>query len=195
MTRKAPLPDELSFVLRHTGVQGVLLGFFTVAVVAGTYALAYWWPIHGRMERLESEVAELRQRATAGALAREAAGAMETAERDLREARERLSAGAGQAELVERTFDLAKKNGLTVAGESNRSRTLENGYHLFVQELSLRGSYGQFRSFFAGLPRLPTWTVVREVRLEAGAGGDRLEGTVTLGTLRKPPENRPKEDP
>lgn len=191
MTENASVVEELRFVLRHPLVRSVLLAFLVLALALALFVGFFWWPVNLQEASLRDQVQRLRLRTESDNHARRIAQAVEAGQKDLKEARSRLAAATSPAELAGRTFGLAEESGLTVTGETNRARKLERGGKLFLQELTLRGRYPSFRQFFAALPGLPTWTVVHEVRMERREPeAQGVKATVTLGTLRRPQQDR-----
>jgi len=176
---------EWGYIRRHPGLR---LGLWLCALVALAnlgYGVLGWWPARSEATALAQEVDRARREVIAAVRAAEFAEVYDTASQAVAAVETRLSAGGGQAELVQRVNRMARKSGVEIVSESNEAGRSESGYAPVYQSLSLRGRYADLRAFIGGLGELPTWTLVREVRMErAREAGGTLRAEVVLVTFR-----------
>ncbi len=186
MIERTSWGEELRYARRHPGVKLALGAAALSLVLTSALAVSYWRPAQQRHADLTARAHALRAEVAATLRARELARAYAAAQQDLERVRERLAAGAGQAQLVNRLYRLARERGVAILSESNQEGRARGGYVPLVQELALAGDYRGVRGFLQDACALPTWTVIREVRLSRKrAAPRRLRAVVTLATYRE----------
>lgn len=89
------------------------------------------------------------------------------------------------SEFVERLNGLARDNQVQIINESRHVGKQHNGYLPIYQELVLEAGYSSIRQFLSGLSTLPTWTVVKEMRLAKQRDSGQLKANLVLVTFQK----------
>jgi hypothetical protein len=89
------------------------------------------------------------------------------------------------SEFVERLNGLARQNQVQIINESRHMGKQHNGYLPIYQELVLEAGYSSMRKFLSGLSSLPTWTLVREMRLTKQRDSNQLKANLVLVTFQK----------
>ncbi|NIR30374.1 MAG: type 4a pilus biogenesis protein PilO [Gammaproteobacteria bacterium] len=187
MTERASWGEELRYARRHPGVK-LALGVAVISLaVTLSVGVAGWRPAQQRHADVRARADTLRAELAATLRARELARAYAAAQRDLERVHERLAAGTGQAQLVNRLYRLARERGVALLSESNQEGRARGDYVPLVQELALAGDYRGVRGFLQDIGALPTWTVIRELRLSRHrTAPGQVKAVVTLATYRVP---------
>lgn len=175
--------SELRYCARHplarAGLWG-LLGAGTVLVAT----LALWWPALHAQSRLQSEITGKRRAQVEIQQADELRKLYETAWKSAPLLEKKLEQSVSQARLVESLARLAHQHGVRVASETYQESRNTGGQTLLLAELTVQGDYGAVRNFLRGLPGLPMWNEIQEVRLEGARGTAAVRGQIRIATYR-----------
>jgi len=176
---------DFAFALRHPWVRAGLASAAAALAILLLVVFAYWRPAYDRYAALAGRVESLRKDLV-GAMRDEAlARTYDKTRKDIVRLEKKLDAESGQAALVDNVTNLARKSHVSVISESYEEGHEDSGYVPLFQVIALEGGYDDIRQFLSGVQRLPTWTVVRETRLERMHHSRAIKAILTLVTYRK----------
>lgn len=177
--------QSLTFAFRYPLVRlGALSALGMVAATVATLAVL-WWPAASALGQNERAVAQAKSKVLRAMDQAKIARQFDESHRRVEAIREKLEAAASQAELAAHINQLAAELGVRILNESNEEAKIKLGYQPIIQELSIEGSYAAIRQFLLAVRTLPTWTIVRELRLTRKNVAADLKAVVTLVTYRR----------
>ncbi len=183
------LPEQFRKSLRHACrrrlVRRILIAAGAAWTLALLTALVYTWPAASRYDNAAAQV-EAKTRLLADADRLDAiAHSYHTALEQLPRIERRLNAPLRQTGLIHKIRDLARRHHLTITGESFREGQPYKQWDVIEQDIALRGNYAGLTGFLTGLDRLPTWTVIAELRVERARTPRSVKATIRLLTYGK----------
>ena len=168
--------------LTRSGLRG-LLG--SGAVLLAT--LAVWWPVLHTHDSLQARIAAQRRALVETQQAGELLRLYDAARRTAPQLERKLEQSVSQAQLVESLARLARQHQVRVVSETYQEGRSPAGQALLLAELTVQGSYGAVRHFLRGLPGLPMWNEIQEVRLEGVRSAAAVRGQIRIATYRLAP--------
>lgn len=178
--------SEIRYCARHPLARAGLWGLLG-AGVALAVTLALWWPALHAQSSLETGIAGKRQELVQMRQADELLRLYEVARKSTPLLEKKLEQSVSQAQLVESLARLARQHGVRVASETYQEGRSAGGQTLLLAELAVQGSYAAVRNFLRGLPGLPMWNEIQEVRLEGARGTAAVRGQIRIATYRVAP--------
>lgn len=176
--------QEMKVTFRYPLVRcGALLAAAMFLATVATAAFL-WWPAVTEHRQLERAVAQAKSKVVDAINQAKVAESFHEVQERIEAIGEKLEATASQAELTSHINRLAAKLEVKILNESNEEGKIKQGYLPMIQELSIQGSYAAIRHFLLALNALPTWTIVRELRITRKAITADLKAVVTLVTYR-----------
>ncbi|HKK06819.1 MAG TPA: type 4a pilus biogenesis protein PilO [Gammaproteobacteria bacterium] len=176
---------DFAFALRHSWVRVGLASAAAVMVLLVLLVFAYWRPAYHRHAALAERVGSLRKDLVAAMRDEELTRTYDKTQKDIVRLEKKLDAESGQAALVDNVTNLARQSHVNVISESYEEGHEDSGYVPLFQVIALQGGYEDIRDFLRGVQCLPTWTVVRETRLERLHDSQAVKAILTLVTYRK----------
>jgi Tfp pilus assembly protein PilO len=163
-----------------------VVSFFIAAalLVVVVVLTAVWWPSKAKYRQLTAEVASLQSKIIDAKEAVHLLDAYEDAKIKVDNLQTKLQYAATQAQLISDVSGLARQHGVMIVNQSYDERSGKESVSLMSTELYMVGRYIGMRNFIADLPKLPTWTEVREVSLERARDGGEVRGRIQLVTYR-----------
>jgi Tfp pilus assembly protein PilO len=185
--------DALRVASRHPWVRyaAVALVASALAVIAAAIA---WWPVSRAHEASRAAIDEQRRAIVLARQADALAAAYQRAVQEVPKVEQKLARDVGQAELVQGLARLAQRSGVRLLGESYEDGKPEGGYTPLHAEVSVQGAYAGLRDFLQGVPELPMWGDVQEMRIERARDGQGIvKARLRLVMFRKTAPARGEE--
>lgn len=176
--------SHFAYSPRHPAVRWGVRACLISAVLA-LAALGFWWPAEQKFLKLSDQITQYRRNLVQAQQADELLQAYAIAQKDVPVFEKKLEQAASQAQLVENFGRLGTQYGVRLLGETYEERKDANGRALLVAELTVQGAYPAMRNFLQGLPSLPTWTEVRDIRLESQRELKIIKGRILVITYRQ----------
>lgn len=173
------------YAMRHPAVRlaglGLGIGFlFTLA------ALVYWVPEYQEYTGLDEKISSQRKQIYVSEQGKRIAELYNRSKKTLNKLDKKLAANKSQADHVKLLDKMLRNRRLTVVNETFETEKLDDGYVRLSQELSIQGDYSNLRKFLIDLDRLPTWTVVQDLRIEKlHSYGSKVKAVVRMATWRR----------
>lgn len=155
---------------------------FLATVAAAAFL---WWPAVAEHRQVERAVVQAKSKVVHAINQAKVAESFHGAQERIEAIGEKLEATASQAELAGHINRLAAKLEIKILNESTEEGKIKLGYLPMIQELSIQGSYAAIRRLLLALNALPTWTIVRELRITRKNITADLKAVVTLVTYRR----------
>lgn len=185
MSSLAAVMGELHYATRHSGMRAGLWVLAAACGALGLIAVFLWWPAQHAHEEALARVESLRREIVLARQSGEIARAFEKARASIPLIRKKLESSTGQAQLVDSLGQLARRSGLQLLSESYEDGRINGMYQPLVIDIAVKGTYGSLRTFLAGLPALPLWGELQEIKLERAREGNALKGQLRLVLFRR----------
>lgn len=176
---------ELRYVLRHPRVRSALMATVVSMAVLLLVVLAYWMPARHATQSLVDEIDHYRRIAHDKRYSAELAVAARRASAQVAEVEKKLDQNAVQSVLVQHLSQLAKRHGLRILTSNFDEGKTQDGFQPMSHELTVQGGYSGLRGFLAGVPALPTLTVIEECSITRNREGGSLKATLLFRTWRR----------
>jgi len=176
---------ELRYLARHPRVRLAALVVLGGLAVLLLVVLTYWWPARHATQSLTAELDHFRRIAHDKRYSAELAVAVKRAATQVDVTEKKLDQQAVQSHLVQNLSQLAKQHGLRILSSSYDEGKAQAGFQPMTHELAVQGNYAGLRGFLAGIPALPTLTVIDECSITRAREGGGLKATLLLRTWRR----------
>lgn len=176
---------ELRYLARHPRVRMAALAALVGTALLLLAMAAYWWPARLATQSLTGELDHFRRIAHDKRYSAELAIAVQRVAAQVGEVEKKLDQQAVQSHLVQHLSQLTKQHGLRILSSSYDEGKAQDGFQPMTHELTVQGSYPGLRGFLAGIPELPTLTVIDECSITRGREGGGLKATLLLRTWRR----------
>ncbi len=145
----------------------------------------FWLPVANRNQELLDSVEHSRRDLVSIIRLNELSAEYKSTLQAVEQIESKLDRVIPLSEFVERLNGLARDNQVQIINESRHVGKQHNGYLPIYQELVLETGYSSIRQFLSGLSTLPTWTVVKEMRLVKQRDSGQLKANLVLVTFQK----------
>lgn len=145
----------------------------------------FWLPVANRNQELLDSVEHSRRDLVSIIRLNELSAEYKSTLQAVEQIESKLDRVIPLSEFVERLNGLARDNQVQIISESRHVGKQHNGYLPIYQELVLETGYSSIRRFLSGLSTLPTWTVVKEMRLAKQRDSGQLKANLVLVTFQK----------
>ncbi len=182
------LPDiskRLRYASRYPLTRYGLMALPVVMLVLIITWSFFWLPVANRNQELMESMKDSRQELVSIIRLNELGTEYKSTLQAVEQIESKLDRLIPLSEFVERLNGLARKNQVQIINESRHVGKQHNGYLPIYQELVLEAGYSSIRRFLSGLSTLPTWTVVKEMRLAKQRDSDQLKANLVLVTFQK----------
>ncbi|MDH5180203.1 MAG: type 4a pilus biogenesis protein PilO [Gammaproteobacteria bacterium] len=175
----------IRYALRHPVVRLSAYAWGGGLLVA-VCATLYWMPKYTAWLELDKQVSAQRQQIYTNERQQRIADLLARSRKSFQTLEKKLSSGRSQSDHVKELDKLLRNRRLTVMNETFTTTSLEGGYVRLTQELSVQGDYLDLRKFLLDLDRLPSWTVVQDIRIEKlHSYGSRIKAVLKMATYRR----------
>lgn len=165
MTYWKPLMLSIRLSGRHPGVRvGIIASMICLVLMLGS--LAFWLPAFMTNTGLVSDVQQQRDIISQYEYNKKFSSLYARSKRTFQSINNKLNAKHSQSAHVKQLDKMLRSRQIKVLNEVYDSEKTAAGYTRLSQELSLQGNYGELRKFMIELNRLPSWTIVQELRIE-----------------------------
>ena len=178
--------------VRHPKVRKALVTFLGFLAADLVLMVVLWAPAAIRHHQLKKGIGEYHRAQEEALSAQETAAHYQELVRSTGSLLGQWENPVNQSGLIQSLTRLAAKSELKIISQDFDTAVSKGGGHLFKQNLSLAGTYGELRRFLADIENLPNLTVVEQTRLErAGEGGSQLRAFLQLCTYNNSSGERP----
>lgn len=171
---------SFKFTFRHPVVRFGGIAVVVAVVVLVFTAFFYWYPALKNNIKSNSDIKEMRNKHILASNLNSLSHAYYASEEIIDEVEKKLLSSASLAGFTNELHKLAGRNNVKITIRSNSGMQKMEGYKLLNQELTIQGKYSEIRKFIMGLRDMPTWILVKELKLKKIDSSDDLIGEFVL---------------
>lgn len=144
----------------------------------------YFGPQRDQYYQLQNQLNDLRAQLMSLKSLNDPGNNLESLNHNVAQINSKLIFAADSLKLSKLMLELSKQHGVQIIRQSNSEDTSASGL-ILKQSLSVEGSYRQIRGFIDGIYRLPSMTIIQQLRLQKKSGNKKLlTGSLLLLTYQ-----------